>query len=156
VEANQDTADYWLRAIPQSACSENDNEDNIKGIIRYDSTSTSDPTTSAYDYTDECVDEPAESLVPYVSKTVGSSTDSSDDLNVAVSSVNSLFKWRIGSTTMAVEWADPTILQIWNNETGWESSDAVHELNGTDEWVAFVIETTQPVPHPIHLHGKPF
>ncbi len=46
VTAEFDTGDFWMRAIPQEACSDNDNVDNILGIIRYDSSSTSDPTTS--------------------------------------------------------------------------------------------------------------
>jgi FtsP/CotA-like multicopper oxidase with cupredoxin domain len=80
VTADQaDTAsDFWMRAVPMIACSDNDNPDNIKGIIHY-GTSTGTPTTSAYSITDECVDE--SSLVPVVSKTVGSSTM---DVNEAV------------------------------------------------------------------------
>lgn len=55
-------SDFWLRAIPQSACSDNDNTDDIKGIIHYGS-STDTPSTSAYDYTDACVDEDSSDLV---------------------------------------------------------------------------------------------
>jgi FtsP/CotA-like multicopper oxidase with cupredoxin domain len=56
---------FWLRAIPQSACSDNDNSDDIRGIIYYGD-STTEPTTSAYDYEDSCVDE-TDNLAPYVS-----------------------------------------------------------------------------------------
>lgn len=159
VEANQDSDNYWMRAIPQSACSENDSSDNIKGIVRYDSTSTDDPDTSAYDYDDDCIDEDVSDLVPIVSETVGtlSNTDTDDnELGVAVARTSGLFKWRIGSTTMAVEWADPSLLQIYNGSDDWSSSDAVIELADADEWVYFIIETTLAVPHPIHLHGHDF
>lgn len=50
VNMNQTAGNYWIRAIPQTFCSDNDNADDIKGILRYDSTSTDDPTTSAYTY----------------------------------------------------------------------------------------------------------
>jgi hypothetical protein len=49
VTASESSGDYWMRAIPQESCSNNDNVDNILGIVRYDSSSTADPTTSAYD-----------------------------------------------------------------------------------------------------------
>ena len=83
VTADQtDATDFWMRAIPQSACSENDNEDDIRGIIYYgDSPGT--PTTSAYDYEDSCSDE-TDNIVPYVSKTVGSTASTTADEPVAV------------------------------------------------------------------------
>ncbi|KAI5851628.1 Cupredoxin [Morchella snyderi] len=155
VEADQATADYWLRAIPQTTCSDNDNTDNIRGIIRYDSSSTSDPSTSAYDQTDDCDDEDLTSLVPYVSKTVGSQEDG-DDFAVTIGRVNNVFKWYLGGTTMAVEWADPTLLQVYNGESSWDDQSGVIELATADEWAYFIIETTNTVPHPIHLHGHDF
>ncbi|KAJ4361052.1 uncharacterized protein N0V89_001621 [Didymosphaeria variabile] len=145
---------FWLRAIPQSACSENDNTNDIKGIIYYgDSADT--PTTSAYDYDDSCDDETA-NIVPYLSKTVGdSSSTSTEDATVAFND-DSLFRWYLNSTTMVVEWSDPTLSQILAGNTSYETSDAVIELPTADEWVYMVIETTFAVPHPIHLHGHDF
>lgn len=64
--------DFWLRAIPQAACSDNDSSNNIKAIIHYGS-SNSTPTTSAYSFTDECVDEDLTDLVPYLAKDADSS-----------------------------------------------------------------------------------
>ncbi|KAK6219322.1 hypothetical protein LQW54_002310 [Pestalotiopsis sp. IQ-011] len=52
------------------------NTDDIKGIIRYDSSSTSDPTTSAYSYTDSCADEASSDLVPYLAI---AASDTGDD-----------------------------------------------------------------------------
>lgn len=48
--------DFWMRAIPQLACSDNDSTDNIKGIVHYGS-SDSTPTTTGYSYVDSCADE---------------------------------------------------------------------------------------------------
>ncbi|OCL07332.1 laccase-like multicopper oxidase [Glonium stellatum] len=157
VEANQptDATDYWMRAIPQVTCSNNGDGDNIRGIVRYDSSSTADPTTTAYSYTDDCVDEPSASLVPYVSQTVTSPTG--EDLTVAVGKNDaSLFRWQIGAESFQVEWADPTLLQLYNGETDWSEAECVYNLSTAEQWVYWVIETSIPVPHPIHLHGHDF
>lgn len=150
-----DIADnFWLRAIPQEACSDNDNSDDIRGIISYASVST--PTTTAYSYTDSCADEDVSDLVPYVSKTVDTKTwNIGEDVTVGTNTDN-LFRWYLNDTTMAVEWDDPSLLQIYNGATTWDTDDAVVSLSGADEWAYVVIETTTAVPHPIHLHGFDF
>ena len=60
---------FWLHAIPQTACSENSSPTNIKGIVFYgDSPSTLD--TTGYSYTDACVDENMSDLTPIISESV--------------------------------------------------------------------------------------
>ncbi|KAF2018092.1 multicopper oxidase [Aaosphaeria arxii CBS 175.79] len=149
------TADsFWLRAIPQAACSDNDNSDDIRGIIYYDG-ATTEPSTSAYEYDDDCVDE-TDNLVPYVSKTVG--TESSSNLEQATVGFNSdrLFRWYLNSTTMLVDWQDPTLTKILNNETSFETSNAVIDLPDANVWTYVIVQTALGVPHPIHLHGHDF
>ncbi|KAI0546190.1 multicopper oxidase [Xylaria curta] len=145
--------DFWIRAIPQSACSENDNSDDIKGIVTYaDSPST--PTTSEWDYTDGCDDE-TDNIVPYISKTVGDvEYDTSED--VAVTQTSGLFKWTLNSTSMVVDWANPTLSQIVDGDTSFETDDAVIELSDANVWIYMAIDTSLAVPHPIHLHGHDF
>lgn len=147
--------DFWMRAIPQTACSDNDNADNIKGIISY-GTTVSTPSTTAYDYTDSCDDEDASTLVPYLSKTVSGSTWDVDEAASVSTNDDGYFRWYLNSTTMAVEWADPTLEQIYNGTTTWDDSDAVVTLESEDEWAYVIISTTLTVPHPIHLHGFDF
>lgn len=150
--------DFWLRAVPQDACSSNDNADNIKGIISY-GTSVSTPSTTGYDYTDSCEDEDFSSLIPYVSKTVSSAVQNiQEDVSIG-ESTSGYFLWYLNETTMSVEWDNPTLLQISNSRNGttsFESDDAVVTLDGTDEWAHIIIQTTLAVPHPIHLHGFDF
>ncbi|CAK4031162.1 multicopper oxidase [Lecanosticta acicola] len=159
--ANQSSvaSDFWLRAIPDDFCSDNYNGDDIKGIIHY-GTSTGTPTTSAPDYdAKSCYGEPAASLVPYLSQTASSSGSLSSDLAVTIglNSAN-LFKWYIGGTTFAVDMADPSALQIIedNATVSWSTSSGVISLPTADEWAIVIIETTTAVPHPIHLHGHDF
>ncbi|GKU13930.1 unnamed protein product [Fusarium langsethiae] len=140
--------------MPQSACSENDSADNIKGIVYYgDSPST--PSTTGYSYIDSCDDETPK-LVPYVSKTV----EAADWHNLETASVGrnseGLFKWMLNSTTMLMDWKDPTLAQVMSGSTEYEEQSAVIELNEADKWVYFVIETALGVPHPIHLHGHDY
>ncbi|KAF5560743.1 laccase precursor [Fusarium phyllophilum] len=156
VTADQaDVADnFWMRAIPQAACSDNYSTDNIKGIVYYgDSPGT--PSTTAHDYTDGCDDE-TDNIVPYISKTVEDANW--NDLETAAVGKNTagLFKWMLNSTSMLVDWANPTLAQVLNDTTDFETDDAVIELSEGNQWVYFVIETTLPVPHPIHLHGHDF
>ncbi|KZF22459.1 multicopper oxidase [Xylona heveae TC161] len=156
VEANQTVGDYWLRAIPQTACSYTDNVDNIKGIVRYDSSSTADPTTTAYDMPNDCNDEPAASLVPYVALNVGPDS-SPEDLNVtSFFTSDNLFRWAINNVSMALNWQNPTLLQVYDGVSNFTANESVVEVNGVNEWVYTVIETTDEVPHPIHLHGHDF
>jgi hypothetical protein len=133
---------------------ENDNSDDIRGIIYYGS-SPSTPTTSAYDYEDSCDDE-TNNLVPYISKEVSTATSTKSETASVGFNSDSLFRWYLNSTTMVVDWQEPTLLQILNGNTTFETSNAVIELSNANEWVYIVIETTLAVPHPIHLHGHDF
>ena len=57
---------------------------------------------------------------------------------------------------MVVNWTSPTLAQVLANDTTFETDDAVIELPDADQWVYLVMETTSPVPHPMHLHGFDF
>jgi len=59
---------------------------------------------------------------------------------------------------MVVDWDNPTLSQIVNGTTTFDSSTAVIELSNVtaDDWAYLVVETTLGVPHPIHLHGFDF
>ncbi|PVI01802.1 laccase-like multicopper oxidase [Periconia macrospinosa] len=157
VTANQaDTADsFWMRAIPQSACSDVANEDDVKGIIYYEG-STQEPSTSGYSYVDSCDDE-TENLVPHISKTVGATAGTTADTPVSVgTNSDKMFRWYLNSTTMVVDWKNPTLESIVDNVRSFEKDDAIIELPNANEWVYVVIATTLGVPHPIHLHGHDF
>ncbi|KAF2115268.1 laccase-1 [Lophiotrema nucula] len=158
VEANDGVAgvgDYWMRAIPQLACSNNNNPDDVRAIIRYDSSSTATPSTSAWNQTDACEDVPLASLVPHLSQSVSDPTG--ENLDVAVSTnEDSLFRWQIGPTSMQVQWGEPSIVKIWEGNATFENDECVYQLPDANKWMYWVIETDIPVPHPIHLHGHDF
>ena len=151
-------SDFWMRAVPDAFCTNNNSPDDIKGIVHYgDSTGT--PSTTAYTITEsDCGGEALASLVPYVAVDASSTADVSNDDEVvaAFGSATTTAKWYIGGTSLEVDWQDPTALMILNNDTTWSSSNAVIELPTADEWMMLIIETNFPVPHPIHLHGHDF
>lgn len=149
--------DFWLRAIPQEACSENQNPTNIKGIVYYGS-SPSTPTTTGYSYTDACDDEDMSNLVPIVNPyTITSNPlyNESEPVSLGKNS-QSLYRWKLNSTSMHVSWDDPTLLEIYRNHTSFSNTSGVVQLPRADEWAFVIIETTLSVPHPIHLHGHDF
>ena len=144
---------FWLRAIPQSACSDITNGDNVRGIVYYgDSTET--PETTGYTYTDSCGDE-TPNMVPAVPKDVeGANWSDFEDAAVGRNSAG-LFKWTLNTTSFLVDWAEPTLESIMGGVTEYTTQNAVIEFS-TLQWVYLVVQTAIPVPHPIHLHGHDF
>ena len=118
IEANAAVGNYWLRSGWQSACINNDNAANITGIIRYDSSSTADPTTtSTIVDSDSCGDEDVSNLVPYLAMNVGNYSEVTEE---ALSFVfGDYFTWTINSSSVYLNWSNPTTLRIVNNETIW-------------------------------------
>ncbi|PSR74295.1 multicopper oxidase [Coniella lustricola] len=149
-------SDFWMRAYPDSFCSDNANPDDIKGIIHYGS-STATPTTTGYTTgTSDCADQPAESLVPYLSMSPATSFDVTNDLDVSLSIVDDWIRWAIGETSFQVYWDNPTALQVFNNVTAFNETEVVIELPTANEWTYLLIENSNAVTHPIHLHGHDF
>jgi hypothetical protein len=95
-----------MRAVPQAACSPNDNTDGIKGIVHYGN-STATPNTTAYSSTNECVDEPYASLVPFLSKDVGSEYYNKSETVTVGKNSDSLFRWYLNDTSLLIQWDDP-------------------------------------------------
>ncbi|TVY82302.1 Laccase-2 [Lachnellula suecica] len=155
--ANATSDNYWLRAILQATCSNNLNADNVLGIIRYDSSSTADPTSVAVAAASEdtCEDEVASNLVPYLAITAAAS-DYSDDFAVQLvqSSVGGL--WEMGEHSFFNYWDYPTVLQAYEGNDTWTDEQEVYQFPTANEWVYFIIQTMNTQPHPMHLHGHDF
>lgn len=149
------SGDFWIRSIPQEACSESDAVDDIKGILRYDSTSTSEPTTSAYDYTDSCADEQSANLVPYLA-IAASDTYTGVDETVAVQVTDNALLWTMNKTSMRTAWEYPTLLQVSEGNDTWTSKQNLIQLPTADEWVYLVVHSPFAQDHPMHLHGHDF
>ncbi|KAF9700913.1 hypothetical protein EKO04_000441 [Ascochyta lentis] len=129
IAADQTATDYWFRAIPQASCSRNDNTNDIRAVVRYSNSSVADPTTTAWNQTDACVDVSYSSLVPHVSHTVVSPTLQNTTLGVSVGKdSSSLFKRTIGLDSMKVIWNNPSLLQIAEGNATWETAENAYLL----------------------------
>lgn len=146
---------FWMRAIPQSACSDNDNGDDIRGIISYGAT-VGTPSTTGYDYIDSCADMAASKLVPYLAKNVSTELWTVDEGVTVGTNTAGYFRWYMNESSMTIDWEDPSLLQLWEGNATWNTTDNVVELDSGNQWAYVVIETTVAVPHPIHLHGFDF
>ncbi|KAF1813390.1 hypothetical protein P152DRAFT_395179 [Eremomyces bilateralis CBS 781.70] len=159
VEANQPIGNYWMRAIYQTACNQNDNDnkDNIRGIVRYAGAATDvDPTTSQWSgIKDSCGDEPYSNLVPWVKMDVGESSYKGDLPVRWYYELNLAFHWTLGTGTMIVNWSDPTVSQLYHGDNQFEENDNVIRVTQSDKWTYWVItdQTIVNVYHPMHLHG---
>lgn len=147
--------DFWMRAIPQTACSSNAMADNILGIVHYGSSSGT-PNTTGYAYVDSCDDMSSE-MVPYVAIDAASGPfyEELEEVSLGLNSDN-LARWFINDSAFQVEWGNPTLLQVLNNDGSWNTSQNVIQLDESNEWQYIIIETTLAITHPIHLHGHDF
>lgn len=161
VEATESSGSFWMRALYQTACNQNSNEnaDNILGIVRYagaDNTTAEPTTTVSSSITNSCGDEPYESLVPWVAHTVADDVDI-DYVNMGwyYDLPSLVFHWTLRGSTLAVEWDSPTLLDI-HNDTAYAQLDNVFVTDApADSFVYLIIQDLTLVDafHPIHIHG---
>lgn len=106
VEANQAAGNYWLRSIPQSSCSStNENTLDITGIFNYDSVDVATPTSTGWEYTDNCDDE-TPNIKPFVA--LDAATDGLEtDFQIGIA-VNGVFRWTINSQQFYTRWEYPS------------------------------------------------
>ncbi|KAI5864444.1 putative multicopper oxidase [Durotheca rogersii] len=157
VEADQGGGDFWLRAYPDGACSApNEMVNDIKGIVRYDASSRQDPTSAAYVYTEDCLDEPMSKLVPYMPIDIDDASEA-DNFDVGfLVNTHGMFKWTLDGTDFLSDWDVPTLQQSVLDLPDFKEATNVVEVNETNAWVYFVIENGAAglgLAHPIHLHG---
>lgn len=128
------------------------------GILRYDSTSTDDPTSTAFASaaTDDCDDEDMSLLVPYLAIAASDTYEEEDDFAVAITATGNGVLWEMGSNSFVNQWDYPTVLQAYEGNDTWGDAQRVYELPDANVWVYFVIQTTNNQPHPMHLHGHDF
>ncbi|TKA77726.1 hypothetical protein B0A49_03389 [Cryomyces minteri] len=157
VHADQPIGDYWMRADNQRACAAITQGLDIKGIVHYTGGPMSTPTSSGYNYTTACVDEPYASLVPIVALNAMAANKEIDETVVVALNAQNLYRWYLDGTTFQSQFDDPTLYGILKNGSVPNySGDLAIEVPELGEWVYIVIESPIPLPHPIHLHGHDF
>lgn len=145
VEANADAGDYWLRAGWGSICNAIANADGITGIVRYDNSSTADPTsTSTVTTAASCGDEPYESLVPYLALDVGKVTNVAEqDLSWGI---DTYFKWTLNDSSLLLDWATPTLLDVLGGTDVFPTDYNVLAVDVSGLYTYFLLDN--PIPFP--------
>ncbi|KAJ6023623.1 hypothetical protein N7499_009019 [Penicillium canescens] len=113
----------------------------------------STPSTTGYSFTDSCVDEDMSNLTPIVSETVFSPFYNKSEAVSLGKNGGSLYRWKLNSTSMHVNWTDSTLWGVYRGHRSWTNTSGVVELPHNNVWTYVVIEMSMSVPHPIHLHG---
>ncbi|KAI0551636.1 multicopper oxidase [Xylaria curta] len=155
VNADQTPGNYWMRAIPQITCSANEMTLNITGIVTYDDLAVADPTTTSWEYNDDCNDIPVASLVPSLSLDAGDAT-TQQVMDVGLSIVNSFFKWTLNSNTFLSDWGEPTLEKVLTPDAVFTDAENIINLNETNTWTYLIVESQLGLEHPFHLHGHDF
>ncbi|KAG8210487.1 Extracellular dihydrogeodin oxidase [Trichophyton interdigitale] len=168
VEANATPGDYWMRGGWLKACQgvANDNPGSITGIVRYNSRSTEEPTTTSTVQPPKfCADEPATKLVPRVKFDVGTISGTTvEGINVRLTHA-AFFQWTINGSSLALDWNKPTLQYVFKNASDIPTPYNVVSVDrknpSGDEWAVLVIQNTAAalfanIAHPIHLHGHDF
>ncbi|KAJ1552005.1 hypothetical protein HK405_013068, partial [Cladochytrium tenue] len=63
----------------------------------------------------------------------------------------------MNGTNMIADWASPSLLMIEEKNLSYPSSFNFVSINGTaDDWAYFVIEASNAVDYPMHIHGHDF
>jgi hypothetical protein len=137
VEANATEGDYWMRAGWQNTCATNYAYDNGLGIIRYNNSSTAEPTSVSPGFADSCADADYSLFTPYVPITVGAASYQ-NEADVGYS-YPGLFFWTINNSSLYLNWSDPTTLKAYKNESIFPTDYNVYPLTVVDEWVYWVI-----------------
>ncbi|KAH8894446.1 hypothetical protein GQ53DRAFT_779958 [Thozetella sp. PMI_491] len=175
IEANAETSagtDFWLRGGWNQACGnvgklKANNETNSNGIIRYDASSTADPTTTDKGVVDNCLDTDRTLLNPVVEMNV-THLQSIVEENLFFSTSlktahnKSYLTWTLNSTTFYLDWSEPTLKQVHDGNTSYADEEQVVTVGSgfqAGEWVVLVIDAASSfigINHPIHLHGHDF
>ncbi|KAF9700228.1 hypothetical protein EKO04_001632 [Ascochyta lentis] len=159
VKASQTAGNYWMRADNQAACSRTTQALDIKGIVRYAGAenATAAPTTTAYNYTTECVDEPLASLIPMAKLNAFPSDQRFTETVTVRPNSENLFKWYLSGTSFYSKYEDPTLVRVIANDTApTYSGNLILDLPDMGKWVYIIVQSAIPLNHPIHLHGHDF
>jgi len=163
IEADQEPADYWMRAHPMLTCfAINLDAFDIRGIVRYDAASTAEPewpTSKQWAMLDICRDEDLSNLVPWIPHDVGESvvTENFNAQLLPWKNDSLALRWQVGGPAPYMPpMQNPVVKQVFDNgnlnlTADFNPIDLTH-LEGTN-WVYIVVESFLPLPHPLHLHG---
>lgn len=94
-------------------------------------------------------------LVPYVAVTASDTPDFEDDFTVKIVIGDNGVLWEMGPSTFVNQWDYPSLLQVEEGNDTWATEQQVYAFPDANQWVYWVIQTTNNQPHPMHLRKLP-
>lgn len=132
ITASEAVNNYWFRAEVQQGCGQNANNGNIRSIFSYEGAPHSNPTSTTTNYTQSCADETG--LVPYTRKDVPQDQFTSAQakqllvggpnripINNSTNSTSAVFSWNINGSAINIDWEQPTLQYIFDDNTSYPS-----------------------------------
>ncbi|KAF2398019.1 laccase precursor [Trichodelitschia bisporula] len=160
ITADQAVDNYWLRVTSGTQCNGapriyGNTSLVVGGILHYEGASSSNPTSTSFNISTDCLDE---SFEPFVEHTVPSDTFASQLGELDLSFDRTIIRWSIDGSPIDVDWERPTLDYVQDNDTAYTTSMRVFEMTQPNAWYFWVIRNFDgiPIPHPIHLHGHDF
>ncbi|KAI1190719.1 multicopper oxidase [Nemania serpens] len=144
---------YWLRAN-MTSCSTAKQPLAMAAIYYDKADSSSTPKSTPWDVPDPgtCANDDLNTTEPLypIALPEPSWTQNMDIGTFRNESGNLL--WTFGGVAARVDYNDPTLLQIKNNDFQFDSDMNVMNF-GTNSSIRFIVNNPTPSPHPIHAHG---
>lgn len=178
VEADQPSANYFLRAVTQTSCPStplNTGLGTANGIIHYDDAVLTLPNSTHGNRTAQsfitCIDEPIGKLQPHLKKTAGdvaSFTAGQKALPAGriaqpnTNNNNTVVQWFLNNQMMDINYTQPTLQTlaeqpaIVDNVEATNGSSIIRNsvvLSQKDTWHYFIIRNQFFASHPMHIHG---
>ncbi|KAI1339404.1 multicopper oxidase-domain-containing protein [Xylariaceae sp. FL0016] len=177
-----DDGNFWIRTWTANGCGEFQTDDfpgsERSGIVRYDESSTADPTSSPWpNVSRKCSDETYTSLRPIIPWQVGSPANGENGEEFNVNFDGSEFQTPIFPLAVfamdrqgvqagenhpfQINFTDPVLFEYGNFSGNWPDQWVIVPEDYTEnDWVVLVIDGTGTqslgIAHPIHLHGHDF
>lgn len=155
IEANAKPGDYWLRGGYVTACLPLGAPENITGIVRYNKSSTKMPTSvSTVTASNDCVDEPAASLVPWLPVDLTNMDGGVQRQDVTGEFYEGKYlRWSINNASFLwTNWSNPALGAVKSGDlSSIPVSDNVFQISNKGksretEYTVLVIEDLTPVP----------
>lgn len=145
VDADQEPGNYWMRTHPTTGCNGfnaslpcngifNDTCESFPvttGIVRYDTSSTAEPSSEPWAYNRECADEPYEKLRPVVPWIIDRHPQNdvtehrfaaAHQTSASSNSTGGYAHWMLTPDFLWLDFANPSILNIDNRTYDWTSN----------------------------------
>ncbi|KAI0803786.1 multicopper oxidase-domain-containing protein [Xylaria sp. FL0064] len=144
---------YWLRANITSCSTVN--QPYAMAAIYYDKADTAAaPTSAPWDVPDPgtCANDDLAITKPYYPMALPEASWTQNMDIGTFKNATGNFLWTFGGVSARVDYNDPTLLQVKNNDFQFDPD--MNVLNfGTNSSIRFIVNNPTPAPHPMHAHG---